>query len=35
MNGSLDASFGDNRSLYMAKVVGRNSRYLRNDVIVS
>jgi hypothetical protein len=32
MNGSLDNNFGENRSSYMAQVVGRNSRYPRNGV---
>jgi hypothetical protein len=35
MNGSLDPSFGENRSLDMARVVGRNYRYPRNGVKVS
>jgi hypothetical protein len=35
MNGSLDANFGENRSLYMAQVVGRNGRYPRNGVTMS
>jgi hypothetical protein len=32
MYGSLDTSFGENRSLYMAEVAGRNNRYPRNGV---
>jgi hypothetical protein len=32
MNGSLDTRFGENRSLYMAHVVGRDSRYPRYGV---
>jgi hypothetical protein len=36
MNGSLDTNFGENRSdVYMAHVVGRNSRYPRNGVTMS
>jgi hypothetical protein len=35
MYGSLDTSFGENISVYMAHVVGRNSRYPRNGVTVS
>jgi hypothetical protein len=35
MNGSLDASFGENRYMFWAKVVGRNSRCPRNDVTTS
>jgi hypothetical protein len=36
MNGSLDTRFGENRSLlYMAHVVGRNSRYPRNGVTMT
>jgi hypothetical protein len=36
MNGSLDTSFGENRSLYMAHVlVGRNGMYPRNGVTMT
>jgi hypothetical protein len=35
MNGSLDTIFGENRSWYMAEVVGRNIRYPCNGVTVS
>jgi hypothetical protein len=36
MNGSLDTIFGENRSLYMAHVFGRTSRYHpRNGVTMS
>jgi hypothetical protein len=35
MNDSLDTSFGENRSLYMAQVVNRNRRYPRNGVTMS
>jgi hypothetical protein len=35
MNGTLDASFGENRSLYMAHVFDRNSRHPRNGVTMS
>jgi hypothetical protein len=35
MNGSLDTRFGENRSLFRAQVVGRNSRYPRNGVTMS
>jgi hypothetical protein len=35
MNGSLDTHFGENRSLYMAQVVGRDSRYPRYGVTMS
>jgi hypothetical protein len=34
MYGSLDTSFDENKSLYEAKVVGRNSRFPRNGVTV-
>jgi hypothetical protein len=35
MYGSLDTIFGENRSLYMAKLVVRNNRYPQNGVTVS
>jgi hypothetical protein len=35
MYGELDTSFGENLSLYMARVVGYNRRYPRNGVTVS
>jgi hypothetical protein len=35
MHGLLDTSFVENRSLYMAHVVGGNSRYPRNGVTMS
>jgi hypothetical protein len=35
MTGSLGTSYGENRFLYKANVVGRNSRYPRNGVTVS
>jgi hypothetical protein len=35
MTGSLDTSFGENRSLYMAQVVDRNNRYPSNGLTVS
>jgi hypothetical protein len=35
MNGSLDTSFGENRYLYMAQVVGRNNRYPRYGVTMN
>jgi hypothetical protein len=35
MNDPLDTNFGENHSLYMAHVVGRNSRYPRNGVTMS
>jgi hypothetical protein len=35
MNGSLDTRFGENRSLYKAQVVGRDSRYSRYGVTMS
>jgi hypothetical protein len=35
MNGLLDTRFGENRSLYMAQVVGRDIRYPRYGVTMS
>ena len=35
MYGSLDTSFGENRSLYMAQVIGHHSRYPRTGVTMS
>jgi hypothetical protein len=35
MNGLLDTCFGENQSLYMAHVVGRDSRYPRHGVTMS
>jgi hypothetical protein len=35
MKGSLDTNYGENLSLYMAQVIGRNGRYPRNGVTVS
>jgi hypothetical protein len=35
MNGSLDTRSGENRSLYMAHVVGRDSRYPRIGLTMS
>jgi hypothetical protein len=35
MYGSLDTSFGENRSLCMAQVVGRHNRYPRDGVTMS
>jgi hypothetical protein len=33
--GSLDISFGENKSSYGAQVIGRNLRYPRNGVTMS
>jgi hypothetical protein len=35
VNGSLDTTFGENRSLNMAHVVGGNNRYPHNGVTMS
>jgi hypothetical protein len=35
MNGSLDTSFDEKRSVYVAHVVARNNRYPRNGVTMS
>jgi hypothetical protein len=35
MYGSLDSGFGENGSLYMAQVIGRDIRYPRNGVTMS
>jgi hypothetical protein len=35
MYGSLNTSVGENRTLYMAEVVGRNCRYPHNGVTMS